>query len=63
MGLIFSRHQPRFFLVEATCRDEVRLFLSVRYDLIYELTFQDVLYRLRNDSGPEERASAGTAFQ
>jgi FkbM family methyltransferase len=46
-GIDFSRHKPRFILVEARYRDEVHLFLSERYDLIDELTFRDLLYRLK----------------
>jgi hypothetical protein len=47
-GLDFSRHQPRFILVEARYREEVHEFLSGLYELLAELSCRDLLYRLRN---------------
>jgi len=47
-GLDLSRHQPRFILVEARYREEVHAHLSNHYDLVEELSFHDLLYRLRN---------------
>jgi FkbM family methyltransferase len=47
-GLDLSRHRPRFILVEARYRDEVHAHLSGLYDLVEQLSFHDLLYRLRN---------------
>ena len=49
-GLDLSRHRPRFILVEARYRGEVHAHLSTDYQLIEELSFHDLLYRLRSDT-------------
>jgi hypothetical protein len=51
-GLDFTRHRPRFILIEARYRDDVHAFLSKRYELVAELSGHDLLYRLRDDPGP-----------
>jgi FkbM family methyltransferase len=51
-GLDFQRHRPRYILVEARYRDEVHAYLASRYDLVEELSFHDLLYRIKGDEGP-----------
>jgi FkbM family methyltransferase len=53
-GLDFSRHRPRYILVEARYAEEIAAVLSDRYELVAQLSHHDVLYRLRNDA---ERAT------
>jgi FkbM family methyltransferase len=54
-GLDLSRHRPRFILIEARYRDEVHAHLSGFYELAEELSFHDLLYRLRSDTAPTAR--------
>jgi FkbM family methyltransferase len=46
-GLDFSRHQPRFILVEARYRSQVDAILDSHYRPLAELSHHDVLYRRR----------------
>jgi FkbM family methyltransferase len=46
-GLDFTRHRPRFILVEARYRSQVEAILSRRYDTLAELSHHDVLYERR----------------
>jgi FkbM family methyltransferase len=56
-GLDLTRHRPRFIMVEARYRDEVHAYLSSEYELVEELSFHDLLYRLRSDTGSTLKAS------
>jgi hypothetical protein len=59
-GIDFSRHAPRWLLIEARYRDEIDSFLAPHYDVSAELSHHDVLYRRRAESlrnGREHRAA------
>jgi FkbM family methyltransferase len=47
-GLDFDRYAPTYMLVEARYREEVDAFLLPRYEVIAELGYRDVLYRLKS---------------
>ncbi len=44
-GLDFTRHRPRFLLIEARFRDEIDAHLEGHYEVVAELSHHDVLYR------------------
>lgn len=46
-GLDFTRHAPRFLLVECRERETMQNFLAPRYEAVAELSHHDVLFRAR----------------
>ena len=46
-GLDFSRHRPRFIVVEARYRDQINAILDPHYVALAELSHHDVLYARR----------------
>ncbi|WP_162687777.1 FkbM family methyltransferase [Bradymonas sediminis] len=46
-GLDFSRHAPKYMLIEATFRDEIEDYILDRYECVELLSHHDVLYRRR----------------
>ena len=48
-GLDFSRHRPRFILIEARYREDVHTRLAEHYELVEELSYHDLLYRLKTE--------------
>ena len=56
-GLDFSRHAPRWMVIEARYRDEIDSFLSAHYDVESELSHHDVLYRHKSVAAKSRRAA------
>ena len=46
-GLDFSRHAPKFMLIEATFRDEIEDYILDKYEQVEFLSHHDILYRRR----------------
>ena len=46
-GLDFTRHAPRFLLVECRERETMQNFLAAHYEAVAELSHHDVLFRAR----------------
>lgn len=46
-GLDFTRHAPRFMLIECRDREPIEQLLAPRYDAVDTLSHHDILYRAR----------------
>jgi len=47
-GLDFNKYRPHYMLIEARYRDEIELFIGNLYSAIDELSYHDILYKLKN---------------
>lgn len=47
-GLDFSRHAPKFMLIEATFREEIEGYILDKYEVVDMLSYHDILYRRKD---------------
>ena len=47
-GLDFNKYQPKFLLIEARYRQEIESYLSQIYEMVAELSHNDLLFRYKN---------------